>query len=99
MFPVYLLMILLVVDRVPFLQMKEVTLENLRSLVIVSEERPRVNLTSLFTKIFAAVSLNPRAVSSSFGCRANLVMCLQVGFHLLTVSLNLSFVPTYLTAI
>lgn len=59
--------------------MKEVTLENLRSLVIVSEERPRVNLTSLFTKMFAAVNLNPRAVSTSFGCRANLAMCLQVG--------------------
>ncbi|VDD74047.1 unnamed protein product [Mesocestoides corti] len=57
--------------------MKEVSLENLRSLVIVSEERPRVNLTSLFTKMFAAVNLNSRAVSSSFGCRANLAMCLQ----------------------
>lgn len=59
------------------------TLENLRSLVIVSEERPRVNLTSLFTKMFAAVNLNPRAVSTSFGCRANLAMCLQVRSHLL----------------
>nr|CDS27664.2 disco interacting protein 2 [Hymenolepis microstoma] len=59
------------------MKLKEVTLENLRSLVIVSEERPRVNLTSLFTKMFAAVNLNPRAVSTSFGCRANLTMCLQ----------------------
>uniref|UniRef100_A0A5K3EKF8 AMP-binding domain-containing protein n=2 Tax=Mesocestoides corti TaxID=53468 RepID=A0A5K3EKF8_MESCO len=59
------------------MKMKEVSLENLRSLVIVSEERPRVNLTSLFTKMFAAVNLNSRAVSSSFGCRANLAMCLQ----------------------
>ncbi|VDL23762.1 unnamed protein product [Hymenolepis diminuta] len=59
------------------MKLKEVTLENLRSLVIVSEERPRVNLTSLFTKMFAAVNLNPRAVSTSFGCRANLAMCLQ----------------------
>uniref|UniRef100_A0A0R3TQN3 AMP-binding domain-containing protein n=1 Tax=Rodentolepis nana TaxID=102285 RepID=A0A0R3TQN3_RODNA len=59
------------------MKLKEVTLENLRSLVIVSEERPRVNLTSLFTKMFAAVNLNPRVVSTSFGCRANLAMCLQ----------------------
>ncbi|KAH9283284.1 Disco-interacting protein 2 -like protein C [Echinococcus granulosus] len=59
------------------MKMKEVSLENLRNLVIVSEERPRVNLTSLFARMFAAVNLNPRAVSTSFGCRANLAMCLQ----------------------
>ncbi|BHF65910.1 beta transducin [Sparganum proliferum] len=57
--------------------MKEVTLDSLRSLVIVAEERPRVSLTSLFTKLFAGLNLSPRAVSTSFGCRTNLAMCLQ----------------------
>ncbi|VDL92351.1 unnamed protein product [Schistocephalus solidus] len=57
---------------------KEVTLDSLRSLVIVAEERPRVSLTSLFTKLFAGLNLSPRAVSTSFGCRANLAICLQL---------------------
>ncbi|VDK81867.1 unnamed protein product [Dibothriocephalus latus] len=60
-----------------WLNTKEVTLDSLRSLVIVAEERPRVSLTSLFTKFFAGLNLSPRAVSTSFGCRANLAMCLQ----------------------
>ena len=46
---------------------------------MIAEERPRIQLTSSFTKLFNNLGLSPRAVSTSFGCRVNLGMALQVG--------------------
>lgn len=45
--------------------------------MIVAEERPRVALTSSFTKLFHSLGLSSRSVSTSFGCRANIALCLQ----------------------
>lgn len=44
---------------------------------MVSEERPRVALTNSFSKLFSSLGLSSRAVSTSFGCRVNVAMCLQ----------------------
>ncbi len=45
--------------------------------MVVAEERPRISLCDAFTKLFASLSLSPRAVSTSFGCRVNVAICLQ----------------------
>jgi len=44
---------------------------------VVAEERPRISLCDAFSKLFANLSLSPRAVSTSFGCRVNVAICLQ----------------------
>ena len=49
-----------------------------RTLVVVAEERPRIALCTSFTTLFAPLGLSPRAVSTSFGCRQNIALCLQV---------------------
>lgn len=49
---------------------------------MVAEERPRTALTQSFSKLFKDLGLHPRAVSTSFGCRVNLAICLQVGARL-----------------
>lgn len=36
-----------------------------------------MNLTTSFSKLFSALGLSPRAVSTSFGCRVNVAICLQ----------------------
>ena len=59
-------------------QAKGVNLACVRACVVVSEERPRIVLTTSFTKLFASLGLAPRAVSTSFGCRVNVGICLQV---------------------
>lgn len=46
--------------------------------MVVAEERPRIALTQSFSKLFKDLGLHPRAVSTSFGCRVNLAICLQV---------------------
>lgn len=61
-----------------FFQAKGVNLACVRACVVVAEERPRITLTTSFTKLFASLGLKPGAVSTSFGCRVNLAMCLQV---------------------
>uniref|UniRef100_A0A672M7W6 Disco interacting C n=1 Tax=Sinocyclocheilus grahami TaxID=75366 RepID=A0A672M7W6_SINGR len=48
-----------------------------RTCVVVAEERPRIALTQSFSKLFKDLGLHPRAVSTSFGCRVNLAICLQ----------------------
>lgn len=66
-------------------QAKGVNLSCVRACVVVAEERPRIQLTTSFTKLFASLGLAPRAVSTSFGCRVNVGICLQVimqGFFL-----------------
>jgi hypothetical protein len=48
-----------------------------RTCVVVAEERPRTALTSSFSKLFQSLGLSGRAVSTSFGCRVNVALCLQ----------------------
>ncbi|XP_073975306.1 disco-interacting protein 2 isoform X5 [Rhodnius prolixus] len=59
------------------LKTRGVSLACVRTCVVVAEERPRINLTSSFSKLFSALGLSPRAVSTSFGCRVNVAICLQ----------------------
>ncbi|KAJ8915782.1 hypothetical protein NQ315_004594 [Exocentrus adspersus] len=59
------------------LKSRGVNLSCVRTCVIVAEERPRINLTTSFSKLFSAIGLSPRAVSTSFGCRVNVAICLQ----------------------
>ncbi|XP_050312382.1 disco-interacting protein 2 [Anthonomus grandis grandis] len=59
------------------LKTRGVSLACVRTCVVVGEERPRINLTSSFSKLFSALGLSPRAVSTSFGCRVNVAICLQ----------------------
>lgn len=47
---------------------------------MVAEERPRLALTQSFSKLFKDLGLSSRAVSTAFGSRVNLAICLQVGF-------------------
>uniref|UniRef100_A0A8C5NGX1 DMAP1-binding domain-containing protein n=1 Tax=Gouania willdenowi TaxID=441366 RepID=A0A8C5NGX1_GOUWI len=54
-----------------------VDLSRVRTCVVVAEERPRIALTQSFSKLFKDLGLHPRAVSTSFGCRVNLAICLQ----------------------
>ncbi|XP_069108520.1 disco-interacting protein 2 homolog C-like isoform X4 [Argopecten irradians] len=59
------------------LKARGVNLSCVRTCCVIAEERPRIHLTTSFTKLFANLGLSPRAVSTSFGCRVNLGMCLQ----------------------
>uniref|UniRef100_A0A158Q7U2 AMP-binding domain-containing protein n=1 Tax=Elaeophora elaphi TaxID=1147741 RepID=A0A158Q7U2_9BILA len=52
-------------------------MELVRTCVVVAEERPRVALCAAFSKLFAPLGLNSRAVSTSFGCRVNTAICMQ----------------------
>lgn len=60
-------------------QSRGLDLSRVRTCVVVAEERPRTALTQSFSKLFKDLGLHPRAVSTSFGCRVNLAICLQVG--------------------
>lgn len=64
-------------SSVTTLKTRGVNLACVRTCVVVAEERPRINLTSSFSKLFSALGLSPRAVSTSFGCRVNIAICLQ----------------------
>ncbi|CAG9855712.1 unnamed protein product [Phyllotreta striolata] len=59
------------------LKTRNVSLACVRTCVVVAEERPRMNLTTSFSKLFSPLGLSPRAVSTSFGCRVNVAICLQ----------------------
>uniref|UniRef100_A0A665XGB6 Disco-interacting protein 2 homolog Ca n=1 Tax=Echeneis naucrates TaxID=173247 RepID=A0A665XGB6_ECHNA len=59
------------------LQSRGLDLSRVRTCVVVAEERPRIALTQSFSKLFKDLGLHPRAVSTSFGCRVNLAICLQ----------------------
>nr|XP_022914751.1 disco-interacting protein 2 homolog A isoform X2 [Onthophagus taurus] len=59
------------------LKTRGINLACVRTCVVVAEERPRINLTTSFSKLFSALGLSPRAVSTSFGCRVNVGICLQ----------------------
>lgn len=60
------------------LQMKGVDLSCVRTCMVVAEERPRLALTQSFSKLFKDLGLPARAVSTTFGCRVNVAICLQV---------------------
>ncbi|KAA0704650.1 Disco-interacting protein 2 -like protein C [Triplophysa tibetana] len=59
------------------LKARGLDLSRVRTCVLVAEERPRIALTQSFSKLFKDLGLHPRAVSTSFGCRVNLAICLQ----------------------
>ncbi|XP_061094234.1 disco-interacting protein 2 homolog C isoform X5 [Conger conger] len=59
------------------LKARGLDLSRVRTCVVVAEERPRIALTQSFAKLFKDLGLHPRAVSTSFGCRVNLAICLQ----------------------
>ncbi|CAB1326097.1 unnamed protein product, partial [Coregonus sp. 'balchen'] len=59
------------------LKSRPLDLSRVRTCVVVAEERPRIALTQSFSKLFKDLGLHPRAVSTSFGCRVNLAICLQ----------------------
>jgi hypothetical protein len=61
------------------LQAKGLRLMSLRTCCVISEERPRISLISAFIKQFSSLGLPARAVSTSFGCRVNIGLSLQVG--------------------
>ncbi|XP_062948402.1 disco-interacting protein 2 homolog A isoform X10 [Cynocephalus volans] len=59
------------------LRMKGVNLSCVRTCMVVAEERPRITLTQSFSKLFKDLGLPARAVSTTFGCRVNVAICLQ----------------------
>ena len=73
------------------LRAKGINLSCVRTLCVIAEERPRINLTTNFAKLFSALNLTPRAVSTSFGCRVNVGICLQVLFCLQQWSVAFGF--------
>nr|XP_057943175.1 disco-interacting protein 2 homolog C isoform X6 [Doryrhamphus excisus] len=68
------------------LKSRGLDLSRVRTCVVVAEERPRTSLTQSFSKLFKDLGLHHRAVSTSFGCRVNLAVCLQL--HRLGQSAN-----------
>lgn len=65
------------------LQARGLNLSCVRSCVVIAEERPRLALTQSFSKLFKDLGLSPRAVSTAFGSRVNLAICLQVDLLLI----------------
>uniref|UniRef100_A0A8C5CMU9 DMAP1-binding domain-containing protein n=1 Tax=Gadus morhua TaxID=8049 RepID=A0A8C5CMU9_GADMO len=59
------------------LRLRNVNLSCVRTCMVVAEERPRISLTQTFSKIFKDLGLSTRAVSTTFGCRVNVAVCLQ----------------------
>ncbi|KAJ8259307.1 hypothetical protein COCON_G00183190 [Conger conger] len=59
------------------LKARGLNLTCVRSCVVIAEERPRLALTQSFSKLFKDLGLSPRAVSTAFGSRVNLAICLQ----------------------
>ncbi|GCB62181.1 hypothetical protein scyTo_0007177 [Scyliorhinus torazame] len=59
------------------LKVKGVNLSCVRTCMVVAEERPRIALTQSFSKLFKDLGLSLRAVSTTFGCRVNVAICLQ----------------------
>ncbi|KAM4626429.1 disco-interacting protein 2 homolog A isoform 2-T2 [Discoglossus pictus] len=59
------------------LRARGVNLSCVRTCMVVAEERPRITLTQSFSKLFKDLGLSPRAVSTTFGCRVNVAICLQ----------------------
>uniref|UniRef100_W4VRI2 Putative amp-binding protein n=1 Tax=Corethrella appendiculata TaxID=1370023 RepID=W4VRI2_9DIPT len=64
-------------NSIQALKQRNINLGCVRTCVVVAEERPRVQLTQQFCKLFHALGLNTRCVSTSFGCRVNPAICVQ----------------------
>lgn len=64
-------------NLIPAFKQRNVDLRCVRTCVVVAEERPRVQLTQQFCKLFQTLGLNTRCVSTSFGCRVNPAICVQ----------------------
>lgn len=64
-------------NSITVLKQRNINLGCVRTCVVVAEERPRVQLTQQFCKLFQALGLNTRCVSTSFGCRVNPAICVQ----------------------
>lgn len=62
---------------IPALKQRGLNLNCVRTCVVVAEERPRLQLIQSFSKLFSTLGLSPRAVTTSFGCRSNIAICLQ----------------------
>jgi len=60
-----------------YLKSRGINLSCVRTCAIIAEERPRIQLTTAFTKLFQSLGLPPRSVSTTFGCRVNVALCLQ----------------------
>ncbi|KAF6131071.1 hypothetical protein HJG60_007972 [Phyllostomus discolor] len=60
------------------LKARGLDLSRVRTCVVVAEGWPRIALTQSFSKLFKDVGLYLQAVSTSFGCRVNLAICLQL---------------------
>lgn len=63
------------------LRARGLNLSCVRTCCVIAEERPRIQLTASFSKLFSSLGLSPRAVSTSFGCRVNMGICLQVRYQ------------------
>lgn len=83
-------------SSIPALKQRQVNLNCVRTCVVVAEERPRISLTTSFSKLFSGLGLSPRAVSTSFGCRVNIGICLQVCLFLYFLLLVNGFFKSYL---
>lgn len=59
------------------LKQRGINLNCVRTCVVVAEERPRLALIQSFSKLFSALGLSPRAITTSFGSRSNIAICLQ----------------------
>ncbi|XP_041435188.1 disco-interacting protein 2 homolog A isoform X6 [Xenopus laevis] len=59
------------------LRSRGVNLSCVRTCMVVAEERPRISLAQSFSKLFKDLGLSTRAVSTTFGCRVNVAICLQ----------------------
>ncbi|XP_062827042.1 disco-interacting protein 2 homolog B isoform X4 [Anolis carolinensis] len=64
-------------NQVDVLKARGIHLSGVRTCVVVAEERPRVALTQSFSKLFKDIGLSTRAVSTTFGSRVNVAICLQ----------------------
>nr|XP_033791975.1 disco-interacting protein 2 homolog B isoform X2 [Geotrypetes seraphini] len=64
-------------NQIEVLKAKGINLSYVRTCVVVAEERPRISLSQSFSKLFKDLGLSSRAVSTTFGSRANIAICLQ----------------------
>ncbi|KFO33492.1 Disco-interacting protein 2 like protein B [Fukomys damarensis] len=64
-------------NQVEVLRTRGINLSCIRTCVVVAEERPRITLQQSFSKLFKDIGLSPRAVSTTFGSRVNVAICLQ----------------------
>ncbi|EPY86232.1 disco-interacting protein 2 A isoform X1-like protein [Camelus ferus] len=65
-------------NQVEVLKTRGINLSCIRTCVVVAEERPRIALQQSFSKLFKDIGLSPRAVSTTFGSRVNVAICLQI---------------------